>query len=123
MLKDFLRLSKLFFRIYWVHTILWVLLQIVVFVVYTRIEKSDEGEQRDTGDGSPRGASVKITATNKVAARANSSAKTATSSRATFDRVHRTPGSGPKPLGQLKPTQAPKPGFVPMLTPKLPPKK
>ena len=61
------------------------------------IVKSGDGGDEST----PRGASAQVTQANKVAARANSSAKTPTSSRATFGHAHRTAGSEAKPLSQL----------------------
>jgi hypothetical protein len=92
---------------------------------YPTLQKTSEDGQGDSGEGAaPRSASAQITQANKVAARANSSAKTPTSSRATFGHVHRTPGSGPRPPSHLKHLVPKLPGLLPQLTPKkqLPPK-
>lgn len=91
---------------------------------YTGIQKTNDGGQEGSGEGSaPRGGSAKITQANKVAARSNSSAKTPTSSRATFEHVHRTPGSEAKPLSQIKPVPHSRPGLIPMIAPKIPQRK
>lgn len=84
-----------------------------------RSEERGDSEREFT----PRSASAQITQANKIAARADSSAKTPASSRATFESAYKTPGSGPKPLSQLKPLPPAKPGIAPMLSPKLPRRK
>lgn len=71
------------------------------------IVKADDGG--GGGESTPHGASAQITQANKVAARANSSAKTPTSSRATAEHAHKPLGSDVKPRSQLKPVAQVKP--------------
>ncbi len=73
---------------------------------YPTVQKTREDGQEGSGeDSAPRGASAKITAANKISARANSSAKTPTSSRATAAHAHRTPGSEAKAKAQKQKSQ------------------
>lgn len=87
---------------------------------YTGIEQKNEDRQGGSNESSaPSSSSAQVTAANKIAARANSSAKTPTSSRSAFGHAHRTPGSAPKPLSQLKPVAPKRPSLIPPLAPKM----